>query len=645
MYGSCATQLDLPSSDLDLVVCGLDDVDHMIPAFPLAHQYSHNSMSNGCIVHEESSNECVPMPLVIHDGQSPTSPTGHVRQLDSTSSSAGYLMHKVRSGEQSSPDILASVVGDQTGLMLDECVDDFTTVGVEHSPGPVSVDDYSFDYESIKQAEVAASERNYSSGFSEHSRRNIATENYPHGFAGEDVSHMEGYAHEYQTNGQEFYYPSPYSFVSSLSINAQRVLRLASELELQPWAVQVKAIPTATVPVVKILVDPAKLPGLVGTGGNWIMQQHIVAQTGATTAATAGMSPAPMSPEQTLSPNQQGLAVSSSSHFFSPNPMKTQWRGADIMNGLQPVDITFEGPEHGGIGSTTYSARVVQDACDETGLTPENTPVVQVASVLKELLAQRRLNEPFSGGLSSYGLLLLLLAVLKDRKNIQEEMKKMERQRQKVRNDESRPPLTQRKCSHGSQKRSVSTIAPLSMDQVNSTVPSSSSSPDIASSDKSSAALSSKSKPYTSSSWASIAKKSNGSTARTDSLSTTTKSTAGSVSIRTMATKVGDLNIIDHRQQENSDVCQDKSGKILSRKQFHGNGSKKVDSYAPKSLAAVVEKKKILPQGNSSCGIDGPSVVISQVTSSSEDDSSKILRSTTGPQGSNDVLEVLCSGS
>ena len=148
MYGSCATQLDLPSSDLDLVVCGLDDVDHMISAFPLAHQYSHNSMSNGCIVHEESSNECVPMPLVIHDGQSPTSPTGHVRQLDSTSSSAGYLMHKVRSGEQSSPDILASVVDDQTGLMIDECVDDFTTVGVAHSPGPVSVDDYSFDYES-----------------------------------------------------------------------------------------------------------------------------------------------------------------------------------------------------------------------------------------------------------------------------------------------------------------------------------------------------------------------------------------------------------------------------------------------------------------------------------------------------------------
>ena len=61
--------------------------------------------------------------------------------------------------------------------------------------------------------------------------------------------------------------------------------------------------------------------------------------------------------------------------------MTPQWRGADIMNGLQPVDITFEGPEHGGIRSTTYSTRVVQEACEEFGVAPESTPVVRVASV------------------------------------------------------------------------------------------------------------------------------------------------------------------------------------------------------------------------------------------------------------------------
>ena len=99
------------------------------------------------------------------------------------------------------------------------------------------------------------------------------------------------------------------------------------------------------------------------------------------------------------------------------------------MNGLFSVDITFEGPEHGGIGSTAFSARVVQDACNETGLPPERTPAVQVLMVLKELLAQRRLNEPFSGGLSSYALLLLVVAVLKERNAIRDEMERIERHR------------------------------------------------------------------------------------------------------------------------------------------------------------------------------------------------------------------------
>jgi hypothetical protein len=105
------------------------------------------------------------------------------------------------------------------------------------------------------------------------------------------------------------------------------------------------------------------------------------------------------------------------------------------MNGLLLVDITFDGPEHGGIGSTAFSARVVQDACNETGLPPESTPVVQAAMVLKELLAQRRLNEPFSGGLSSYALLLLVVSVMRERKAICEELERVERQRRAVASD------------------------------------------------------------------------------------------------------------------------------------------------------------------------------------------------------------------
>ena len=64
----------------------------------------------------------------------------------------------------------------------------------------------------------------------------------------------------------------------------------------------------------------------------------------------------------------------------------------------------------------------MQDACNETGLPPESTPVVQVLMIIKELLAQRRLNEPFSGGLSSYAILLLVVAVVKERRIIKKEM-------------------------------------------------------------------------------------------------------------------------------------------------------------------------------------------------------------------------------
>lgn len=208
-----------------------------------------------------------------------------------------------------------------------------------------------------------------------------------------------------------------------LSSNGERVLILAAELERQAWAVQVKAIPTASVPVVKILADPSKLPGAdiaVGSSGNWMIQQHHLAAEAAAAAAGIKPPPSPSTHTSRVAPVPQGQ---------TPYP---PWRGADVMNGLFSIDITFEGPEHGGIGSTKYSAAVVQDACRETGLPPEGTPLVQVLMVLKELLAQRRLNEPFSGGLSSYALLLLVNAVVKERAIIREEMERIERHRKLV---------------------------------------------------------------------------------------------------------------------------------------------------------------------------------------------------------------------
>eukprot|EP00571_Detonula_confervacea_P012515 CAMPEP_0172307422 /NCGR_PEP_ID=MMETSP1058-20130122/8291_1 /TAXON_ID=83371 /ORGANISM="Detonula confervacea, Strain CCMP 353" /LENGTH=1625 /DNA_ID=CAMNT_0013019589 /DNA_START=119 /DNA_END=4996 /DNA_ORIENTATION=- len=589
MYGSCATQLDLPSSDLDLVVCGLDDIMVNQPLSSVDQQTMsslHDASSNS-FPKEEIPQECAPM-----------SPPDH--QL-AESSGGGSVQQEGGGVEPSSPDQLAggSVAeeGDR-GAMLDESPDG-TMLGMEYSPAASAVDNYSTaEYESNEQE--AASEAGYSPGYSYHSQQDVvSTENYSQGYQGDDNMAMEGYGHEYQTNGQEYYYASPYNYVSSLSLNAQRVLRLASELELQPWAVQVKAIPTATVPVVKMLADPSKLPGLTnGTAaGTWLMQQHIAAAQ-AGVVAGAGT---PISSEQISPQNQQGSVSSSSPHFFSPHPMSPQWRGADIMNGLQPVDITFEGLEHGGIGSTTFSAQVVQDACDETGLAPESTPVVQVASVLKELLAQRRLNEPFSGGLSSYGLLLLLLAVLKDRKIIQEEMQKIEKQRQKVSGE-----ATSRSSLYSSDKSSASP-------------------------------------PTASSSWASVAKKSNGSTARTDSLSTVTKSTNSSATTLTAKTGVNYSQVVQKESKEiTKNNGQGKDQMSTKKKMAPNNGDSNARLLPETTERLSVERKQMLPQSSNVALTDGPAV-LSQVTPSSEDDSNK-LGSSSVLHGSNDVFEVLCSG-
>lgn len=102
------------------------------------------------------------------------------------------------------------------------------------------------------------------------------------------------------------------------------------------------------------------------------------------------------------------------------------------MNGLISIDITFEGPEHGGIGSTIFSQAFVHEVCTESNLPPEATAAVQMIMVIKELLAQRRLNEPYSGGLSSFAVLLLAVSVIRERKLIQDEMRRMEKQRRAV---------------------------------------------------------------------------------------------------------------------------------------------------------------------------------------------------------------------
>lgn len=309
------------------------------------------------------------------------------------------------------------------------------------------------------------------------------------------------------------------SYNGYYSVNGGRVLRLAGELERQPWVVQVKAIPTASVPVIKILADPARLGGLrlkgVASGhemginaseycppssgsGDWMMQANGSPQM----VSSQNIVPQPTNPssmQHNFIPNTNDPSSSPPVHPMSVlKPYPNPWRGADVMNGLISMDITFEGPEHGGVGSTAYSARIVQDACNETGLSPESTPAVQVTMVLKELLAQRRLNEPFSGGLSSYAILLMVVAIIQERKAIRAEMDLAERQRRAV----SAPPIV-RSTSAGQSK--TDSTSPCHISASNTKL----SSEESTASDRAPTATVTESVPSSNSSWASIAKQTN----------------------------------------------------------------------------------------------------------------------------------------
>ena len=219
---------------------------------------------------------------------------------------------------------------------------------------------------------------------------------------------------EDQILGESFsYYSHP---------NAPFVMRLAMELEHQPWAVQTKPIPTASVPVVKILVDPSRLlHNSCISSSDAAYGGSAVAKWDTTEAADYGLQQGDnyytdempgTCPPDNVSPSE-----------YSP------WRGANLPNGFLSVDITFEGHGHGGIGSTAYAAAVVQEACDEYQVPPEETPIVQLIMVIKELLAQRRLNEPFSGGLSSYSVLLMVCAAIREAAALRDELASAEEQR------------------------------------------------------------------------------------------------------------------------------------------------------------------------------------------------------------------------
>lgn len=206
---------------------------------------------------------------------------------------------------------------------------------------------------------------------------------------------------------------------SSSQLSAERVMRLAADLESKPWAVRVKAIPGATVPVVKVLADPSRLGHSSGSGEWMERHQHLAAQA----AAASGQGPT----EDSGKEKETGTEDDS-----YPRTSLLPWRGSDVMKGLLSLDITFDGIEHGGVGSTEYSAFVVSQLSAPYNVHPDATPFVQVLMVMKELLAQRKLNEPYFGGLSSYALLLLLLALVREREIIRAEIDRCELQKASI---------------------------------------------------------------------------------------------------------------------------------------------------------------------------------------------------------------------
>ncbi|GMH87181.1 hypothetical protein TrVE_jg6895 [Triparma verrucosa] len=203
-----------------------------------------------------------------------------------------------------------------------------------------------------------------------------------------------------------------------------RIEQLAAKLSEEGWAVQVKPITTTAVPLIKLLADPTmvpeefmdRIPGQfegefradkVAKEREVELEEEEEFQFG--NFPPAQLPPPPISPTQRFGYDKPPL---------SPHSPCLSWRGADITNNLVSVDITFDVGHHGGIASSDYAEKVVKDGSKDDLFDGDNGDniIFQVIIVLKEFLAQKHLNEPFTGGLSSYGLMLMVVAIVKQAK-------------------------------------------------------------------------------------------------------------------------------------------------------------------------------------------------------------------------------------
>ena len=201
----------------------------------------------------------------------------------------------------------------------------------------------------------------------------------------------------------------------SLAHAACVILRLTPVRPLQ-----VKPVLTTAVPLIKMLADPSIIEPVPQDSSNTMLHCSPPPNR-----SCVDMDIFLRSPEAAATAYTQQLSPP-----YSPN--LTSWRGADTNNNLLAVDISFEGKEHGGITSSQFVEKKIKE--DTDGI------LTEVTLVLKEFLAQKKMNEPFTGGLSSYALLLMTVSVVKQATWRLSVLKQRRRKQQQP--EESANPLT-----------------------------------------------------------------------------------------------------------------------------------------------------------------------------------------------------------
>jgi hypothetical protein len=159
--------------------------------------------------------------------------------------------------------------------------------------------------------------------------------------------------------------------------------RLAAAMEGLPWVKTMKVVDTAVVPVIKVSVQPFD----------------------------------PAAPPPGTPPGESDL-----------------WLGSGGDGGLIPLDISFASPMHGGLASSRWVREYVGSG--------KYALCLPATLVLKELLCQRGLNQPWSGGLSSYSLINMMVTVLQEVEKQRVQDRKLEVRARALRapSDEDFPP-------------------------------------------------------------------------------------------------------------------------------------------------------------------------------------------------------------